>query len=179
MYSAAVPIGRSHCPLYTQTRSPTLFFETLSPTAIMTPAPSLCGIISGYSINPFNQPARRFTSEGLTPEAHTFTNTPPLGTSGMECSPNLSTVLAGPTSLYQAAFIRFPSTVQKSCHPYLVSIGPTAPDHTAIKNPPLTFGDCFSFVITTAIIPDQNIPLFPSMGVIKMVLIHMRLQLTQ
>jgi hypothetical protein len=69
--------------------------------------------------------------------------------------------------------------IQKSCHPYLVSIGPTAPNHAAIKDPPLTFGDCFAFMITTAIVPDQNIPLFPSMGVIKMILVHMGLQFTQ
>tara|TARA_B100001964_G_C14028713_1_gene507271 strand:+ start:382 stop:609 length:228 start_codon:yes stop_codon:yes gene_type:complete len=60
-----------------------------------------------------------------------------------------------------------------------MSIGPAAPNHTAIKDPPLTFGDCFPFMITTAIVPDQNIPLFPSMGVIKMILVHMGLQFTQ
>ena len=44
---------------------------TPAPTASMIPAPSLCGMTSGYAAPDL----RVFTSDGLTPEAYTRTNT--------------------------------------------------------------------------------------------------------
>ncbi len=47
MHSAAVPKARRHWPFHTQTRSPMREALTPSPTASITPAPSLCGMTRG------------------------------------------------------------------------------------------------------------------------------------
>src|SRR5262249_4135027 len=57
IYSAAVPCGRRHCPFQTQTRSPTRL-ATPGPTLSISPAPSLCGMISGADIGAVRAAAR-------------------------------------------------------------------------------------------------------------------------
>ena len=90
MYSAAVPNGRFHCPFQVHTRSPMRDFATPSPTASITPAPSLCGMTRGNAILRA-VPARVFTSDGLTPEVFSLTRTSPGPGCGVSTSPTCST----------------------------------------------------------------------------------------
>ncbi len=59
MNCAAVPKGRFHCAFQVHTRSPTRDAGTPSPTASITPAPSLCGITSGQASGGRPGPPRR------------------------------------------------------------------------------------------------------------------------
>ena len=93
--SAAVPNGRFHCPFHSQTRSPMRDFATPSPTASMTPAPSLCGMTRGQAILRV-APWRDLTSEGLTPEAASLTRTSPAPGCGVATSQTFNTSRADP-----------------------------------------------------------------------------------
>ena len=108
MYSAAVPNGRFHCPFQVHTRSPMRDSATPSPTASISPAPSLCGITRGNAILRA-VPARVFTSDGLTPEVLSLMRTSPGPGCGVSTSPTCRTSLAVPFFSYQAARIAHPS----------------------------------------------------------------------
>jgi len=92
---AAVPKARRHCPFQTHTRSPTRAGETASPTASISPAPSLCGMTRGKAILRVN-PARLLTSEGLTPEVRSRTRTSPRPGCGVSTSATRNTSRADP-----------------------------------------------------------------------------------
>ncbi len=62
--------------------------NTPSPTAVITPAPSLWGITGPASNKSGNAPARFLTSEGFTPVVCSRTNTSPGPGSGVGQSPN-------------------------------------------------------------------------------------------
>ena len=64
-----------------------------SPTASISPAPSLCGITRGNAI--LRRP-RLFTSEGLTPDVASRTRTSPAPGFGVTISPVRNTSRAGP-----------------------------------------------------------------------------------
>jgi hypothetical protein len=100
--SQAVPIGRCHCAFHSQTRWPMRSGGTPSPTASMTPAPSLCGTMSSAFSGRFR---RDFTSDGLTPEVCINTRTSPGSGIGVGSSPTSRTSWAGPLRRYQAAFM--------------------------------------------------------------------------
>src|SRR5262245_1418589 len=100
--SAAVPHGRCHWTMNTQTRSPIREAGTPGPTLSMTPAPSWWGTTRGKPIG--RDPARDFTSVGFRPEATIRTRTSPGPGSGTGISPTRKTSAAGPFFSYQAAF---------------------------------------------------------------------------
>src|SRR5262249_51995177 len=81
IYSAAVPLGRRHCPFQIQTRWPTRL-ATPGPTLSISPAPSLWGMISGADIGAV-RPLRDFQSDGFTPEVFRCTRTSPGPGSGV------------------------------------------------------------------------------------------------
>src|SRR5215831_7908967 len=67
----------------------------------MIPAPSLFVMTFGYSIA--GGPRRRYVSDGLTPEASSFTRTSPWPASGVGSSPHTRTSSAAPCRSYQTA----------------------------------------------------------------------------
>src|SRR5262245_13528383 len=69
----------------------------------MIPAPSLFVMTFGYSIA--GGPRRRYVSDGLTPEASSFTRTSPWPASGVGSSPQTRTWSAAPCRSYQTARI--------------------------------------------------------------------------
>lgn len=69
-----------------------------SPTASMTPAPSLWGMALGNGIMRLRLPARNFTSDGFTPNQWRWTRTSPGPGRGAGKSTSCSTWLAGPVS---------------------------------------------------------------------------------
>src|SRR6187402_2800564 len=68
----------------------------------MTPAPSLCGVMRGAIGGRLERP---LTSDGLTPDALTCTQTSPSRGTGSSSSPTVSTSRAAPLRSYHAAFI--------------------------------------------------------------------------
>src|SRR5947209_14096202 len=69
----------------------------------MTPAPSLLVMTLGYSMA--GGPRRRYVSDGLTPEASSFTRTSPWPALGVGSSPQTRTSSAAPCRSYQTARI--------------------------------------------------------------------------
>src|SRR5215813_1289676 len=69
----------------------------------MIPAPSLFVMTFGYSIA--GGPRRRYVSDGLTPEASSFTRTSPWPALGVGSSPQTRTSSAAPCRSYQTARI--------------------------------------------------------------------------
>ena len=110
MYCAQVPMGRCHWPFHSHTRSPTREPGTPSPTASITPAPSLCGTISGSLTG---RARRDLTSEGFTPELARRTSTSPACGLGVGKSPTCNTSWASPLRLYQAAFMKVLLEIKK------------------------------------------------------------------
>lgn len=115
--SAAVPEARLHCPFQSQTRWPSRLAGTPSPTASITPAPSLCGmthgVVSGRRI-------RLLTSDGLTAETWTRTLTSPATGIGSVRSLTTKTSFASPFCSYQAARMsvsQFKSPVRRVAWP--------------------------------------------------------------
>jgi hypothetical protein len=100
---AQVPMGRCHCPFHSHTRSPIRLTGTPSPMASITPAPSLCGTISGSLTG---RARLDLTSEGFTPEVARRTSTSPACGLGVGKSPTCITSWASPLRLYQAAFMK-------------------------------------------------------------------------
>jgi hypothetical protein len=99
MHCAAVPNGRCHWPFQIHTRSPTRDAATPTPTASITPAPSLCGTICGNAGVLLRRPRRDFTSLGFTPDHCSFTRTSPAPGSGVGRSTHFNTSAAGPVSV--------------------------------------------------------------------------------
>ena len=69
--------------------------STPSPTASMTPAPSLCGITRGYGSPYPTQSPRFFVSPGLTPESATRTRTSPGPAQASAISPTVQHLRRG------------------------------------------------------------------------------------
>jgi hypothetical protein len=95
--SAAVPYSRSSRTkvvpgmLQIHTRWPSRRLPSSSPASTTSPAPSQWGTMRRPGQAAFRQPARRFTSDGLTPEAAIRTSTSPWRGFGLGISPNVKT----------------------------------------------------------------------------------------
>ena len=91
-----MPNGRLHCAFHSQTRSPTRLADTSGPTASISPAPSLCGMMRVNAMVRPVLPLRPFTSDGLMPDARTRTRTSPAPGEGVGTSATRNTSRAGP-----------------------------------------------------------------------------------